>query len=193
VSLIDLGGKPFRSTPCRRLLSSNRSCGLTLRFEPGRNISTLEKIILFFATGAGTGYSPIAPGTVGTLLAIPFSIALNRTASISLPIALLTLLAFIGVATWFCEKGEAILGEKDSGKIVIDEIAGFLLANFCSPLRLGPVFAAFFLFRLFDIIKPFPARRAEQIPGGLGVISDDLVAGLYAFLILRLLIFGNIP
>lgn len=96
------------------------------------------------------------------------------------------------MAAWFCEKGEAILGEKDSGKIVIDEMAGFLLANFLVPLKPGPLLAAFFLFRLFDIIKPFPARRAERLSGGFGVILDDLVAGVYTFFILHLLVFGNI-
>jgi phosphatidylglycerophosphatase A len=96
------------------------------------------------------------------------------------------------MATWFCEKGETILGEKDCGKIVIDEIAGFLLANFLLPVRLGPLLAAFFLFRLFDIIKPFPARQVERLSGGLGVILDDLVAGVYTLLILHLLVFGNI-
>lgn len=84
------------------------------------------------------------------------------------------------------------MGEKDSGKIVIDEMAGFLLANFLAPVRLVPTIAAFLLFRLFDIIKPFPARRAERLSGGFGVILDDLVAGVYTFFILHLLVFGNI-
>ena len=143
--------------------------------------------ILFFATGAGAGYFPWLPGTAGTLLAIPLSLALNRMATTSLALSLLTLTAFIATATWFCKKGEEILLEKDSPRIVIDEIAGFLLADFLSPAELKPMTAAFILFRFFDIIKPFPARRAEQIQGGLGVILDDLVAGLYTFLTLRLL------
>ena len=92
-------------------------------------------------------------------------------------------------AGWFCQKGEEILQEKDSPKIVIDEIAGFLLANFLSPFEFKPLALAFLLFRFFDIMKMFPGARVEQIEGGVGVILDDLVAGFYTFLILRLLFF----
>ena len=143
-------------------------------------------------TGAGAGYFPWFPGTAGTLVAIPLSLGLNRIAGASLPLSLLTLSAFVVIATWFCDKGEEIFQEKDCRRIVIDEIAGFLLANFFSPAELKPVALAFLLFRLFDIIKPFPAARAEKISGGLGVILDDLIAGLYAFMILRLLFFWGL-
>lgn len=95
------------------------------------------------------------------------------------------------VAAWFCQKGEEIFHAKDCPKIVIDEIAGFLLANFLSPPGLIPTVLAFLLFRFFDITKVFPADRAQQIPGGIGVILDDLIAGLYTFFILRLLIFWS--
>jgi phosphatidylglycerophosphatase A len=144
-------------------------------------------IILFFATGAGAGYSPFFPGTIGTLVAIPFSFGLNFMAAASIPLALLSLVSFILIAWWFCHKGEEIFQKKDCRKIVIDEIAGFLLANFLSPPGVKVTATAFFLFRFFDIIKPFPAGRAQRIPGGAGVISDDLIAGLYAFVVLRLL------
>lgn len=148
--------------------------------------------ILFFATGAGTGYFPWFPGTVGSLLAIPISLALNQMAARSFSLSLLTLATFLVVAAWFCRKGEEILDEKDSRKIVIDEIAGFLCANFLSPAGLKPTAAAFILFRFFDIIKVFPANRAEKVEGGVGVILDDLVAALYTFLILRLLFLGGL-
>lgn len=95
-------------------------------------------------------------------------------------------------ATWFCQKGEEIFAEKDPPRIVIDEVAGFLLANFLSPAGFYPTAAAFLLFRFFDIMKVSPGGRAQQIQGGVGVILDDLVAGLYTFLILRLLIFWNL-
>ncbi|MEK7341310.1 MAG: phosphatidylglycerophosphatase A [Candidatus Binatota bacterium] len=144
------------------------------------------------ATGAGVGYFPWFPGTAGTLLAIPLSLALNRIAAAALPLSLLTLAAFIVGATWFCQKGEEIFAEKDPPRIVIDEIAGFLLANFLSPAGFYPTAAAFLLFRFFDIMKVFPGGRAQQIQGGVGVILDDLIAGLYTFLILRLLIFWSL-
>jgi phosphatidylglycerophosphatase A len=149
----------------------------------------LRQIILFFATGAGTGYIPWFPGSAGTLLAIPLSLGLNRIAGVSLPLALLTLAAFFGLATWLCHEAEAILQEKDCRRIVIDEVAGFLLANLFAPPEFKPVASAFILFRFFDIIKIFPAGRAEKISGGLGVILDDLIAGLYALTIVRLLLF----
>lgn len=138
------------------------------------------------------GYLPWFPGTAGTLLAIPLALALNRIAAASLPLSLLTLAAFIVGATWFCQKGEEIFAEKDPPRIVIDEIAGFLLASFLSPAGFYPMAAAFLLFRFFDIMKVFPGGRAQQIQGGVGVILDDLIAGLYTFLILRLLIFWSL-
>lgn len=143
-------------------------------------------------TGAGAGYLPWLPGTAGTLVAVPFSLALNRIASASLPLALLSLGAFFLVAVWLADKGEEFFREKDSPRIVIDEMAGFVLANFASPPQWKAMAAAFILFRLFDIIKLFPAGQAEKIPGGVGVVLDDLIAGLYTFMILRLLLFGGL-
>jgi phosphatidylglycerophosphatase A len=121
-------------------------------------------------------------------VAIPLSLGLNYVAAGSLPWALLILIAFGTVATWLCNQGEEIFRQKDCSRIVIDEIAGFLLANFAAPARIKFTLLAFLLFRFFDIIKPFPAARAERIRGGLGVILDDLIAGLYTFVILRLLL-----
>jgi phosphatidylglycerophosphatase A len=155
---------------------------------PPRLRPNLQRIISFLVTGAGAGYFPRAPGTAGTVAAIPLSLALNRIADSSLPLALLTFAAFVITAAWLCQRGEEIFRQKDSSKIVVDEIAGFLLANFAAPARLWPIIFAFLLFRFFDIIKPFPAARAEKISGGLGVIADDLIAGLYTFVILRLLL-----
>jgi phosphatidylglycerophosphatase A len=143
---------------------------------------------LSVATGLGAGYFPLFPGTAGSAAAIPLSLGLNRLSGISMPLAALCLLAFIAAAWWFCHKAEEILQEKDSKRIVIDEMAGFLLANFVFPAGLKTTAAAFVLFRLFDIIKPFPAGRAERLRGGAGIIADDLIAGLYAFLFLRLLL-----
>lgn len=143
-------------------------------------------------TGFGAGYSPWVPGTAGTLAAVPFSLALNRLASTSLLLAILTLIAFAFAAVWLAQKGEEIFLEKDSRRIVVDEMAGFLLANFLSPPQLKPTVAAFILFRIFDIIKLFPAGPAERMPGGLGVVLDDIIAGLYAFVIVQMLLYGGL-
>jgi len=130
---------------------------------------------------------PWLPGTAGTVVAIPFSLALNRIALFSFPLAVITLVGFAFCAGWLCQMAEGILQKKDSPKIVIDEIAGFLLANFLSPEAPLPIVAAFILFRFFDIIKLFPAARMEKLPGGAGVIADDLIAGCYALVAVRLL------
>lgn len=143
-------------------------------------------------TGAGAGYFPRLPGTAGTLVAVPVSLAFNRIATASLPLALLTLGVFFVVAVWLADKGEEIFREKDSPKIVIDEMAGFVLANFLAPPQFPALGVAFLVFRFFDIIKLFPAARAEKMAGGLGVVLDDLIAGLYTFLILRLLFFWGV-
>ncbi len=111
---------------------------------------------------------------------------LNRLAADSLPLALLTLATVIAVAFWSADKAEAIFGEKDAPRIVVDEIAGFMLANFAAPETFAAIAAAFILFRFFDIIKPYPARRAERMGGGIGVVLDDLVAAVYSLLLARL-------
>ena len=156
-----------------------------------RPIPKPKRVILFLVTGAGAGYFPWFPGTAGTLVAVPLSLALNRIASTSLSLALLTLAAFVATAVWLATKGEEMFHEKDSPRIVIDEIAGFLLGDFLSPAEFAPGAAAFILFRFFDIIKPYPAGRAEKISGGLGVVMDDLIAGLYTFVILRVLLYAG--
>lgn len=160
------------------------------RYPPSRFQRT---VVILFATGVGTGYSPWFPGTVATFfVAIPLSLAFNRIAALSVPLLLLTLAGFIFFSLWVADVAERIFRQKDPGRIVIDEIAGFLIANLFSPPDLAPTAAAFFLFRLFDIVKPFPADKAQAMEGGMGVVLDDLIAGLYTFLILRLLFFWGL-
>ena len=89
--------------------------------------------------------------------------------------------------TWAAQQAERVLGVKDPGAIVIDEVAGMTLAVLAFPLTLSTLAVGFLLFRLFDVTKPFPARASERAPGGLGVMVDDLIAGLYAAIVLGLL------
>jgi phosphatidylglycerophosphatase A len=145
-----------------------------------------RQIVLLAATGAGIGYLPWLPGTFGTCLAIPLSLALNQLAAHAPLSALIALLGFIACAIWLSGKAAAILGVKDPKVVVVDEIAGFLIANFLNRSSASSLILAFVLFRFFDIVKPFPARRAEKLPGGLGIVLDDIVAGLYALLVLSL-------
>jgi phosphatidylglycerophosphatase A len=128
------------------------------------------------------------PGTIGTLVAIPFSLGLNRVALSHFPLALLIVLGSICGAIWLSTQGAGILKQKDPQLIVIDEIVGFVVANFLAPPRLTALLWAFLLFRLFDIIKVFPTNRLERLPGGAGIVLDDVMAGLYTFISLRLLL-----
>ena len=147
-----------------------------------------QTAILFLVTGAGAGYFPWFPGTIGTLVAVPLSLGLNRLALTYFPFALFTLVGSILCAIWLSTKGAAILKQKDPRTIVIDEIVGFLVANFFAPPRLLALIWAFLLFRFFDITKPFPADKLERLPGGSGIVLDDVMAGLYTLLSLRLLL-----
>lgn len=148
-------------------------------------------MILFLVTGAGAGYCPRMPGTIGTLMAIPLSVALNRIASTSLPLAFLLWLASVASAIALSTKGAEILGQKDPARIVVDEMAGFLTASFCAPPGIVPLALAFVLFRLFDIVKVYPASALEKLPGGTGIVLDDVAAGFYTLGIIQLLSFGG--
>ncbi len=145
-----------------------------------------NKFILFTASGAGAGYFPLFPGTIGTLVAIPISLALNRLASVAVWPALLALVLVVFCAIAIATRASQILRQKDPGLIVIDEVVGFLVANFHAPERLTPVILSFILFRFFDIAKIYPAGRLERLPGGSGIVLDDIMAGLYTVGIVQL-------
>jgi phosphatidylglycerophosphatase A len=150
--------------------------------------SLQRKWVLLCATAGGVGYTPIFPGTVGTLVAIPFSLGLNRLANLSLLLASLTLVVVIFCAIALAAKAAGLLGQKDPGIIVIDEIVGYSLANFSAPMTVPALLASFLLFRFFDIAKVFPASQLERLPGGAGIVLDDIMAGIYTFAIMRLLL-----
>ena len=146
----------------------------------------MKRFVILCATWGGTGFSPFASGTVGTLAAIPFYLALAR---LPLPLYLLTTVAFTLFACWVSGLAELVFAEKDSGKIVIDEVAGYLVTMIGVPLSWQAVVAGFFFFRLFDIVKPQPARWFDRsLKNGYGVVLDDIAAGLYACLGTHLLL-----
>jgi len=139
--------------------------------------------ILFIAEGAYVGRSPVAPGTVGTLVGVLLYFGI-RNAGSYLYISFIILLCLVG--TWAAGKAEIILGTKDSPSIVIDEIVGYLISMMVLPSTWGFVAAGFFLFRLFDIIKPWPLQGLQRIHGGVGVMLDDIGAGVYTNVILHI-------
>jgi phosphatidylglycerophosphatase A len=136
----------------------------------------LDRLALWIATGLGTGYAPLAPGTAGSALAVLILWAV--------PFTRLGLVAFLVLVTgggmWAAHRAERLIGTKDPGVIVIDEVAGMTLSVLALPLTLPVLAVAFLLFRVFDVLKPFPARASQALGGGLGVMLDDLIAGLYA-------------
>jgi len=143
----------------------------------------LERLAVAIATLAGAGRSPIIPGTAGTLAALPLAVA----AGLWLPLwgyALATL-AVAGIGVWAAGVAAPRLGAKDPGAVVVDEAAGLLVTLLGVPITWISVAGAFVLFRIMDILKPAPARRAESLPGGWGIMADDLIAGVYASLALR--------
>jgi len=146
------------------------------------------RIVLLFATGFGVGYLPRLPGTAGTLLAVPLSLGLNALPSTSLAIAVLTLAAAICCAIWLSTRAALILEQRDPPMIVIDEIVGFMVANFLAPHSVMLLGVAFLLFRIFDIVKVYPINKLQKLPGGAGIVLDDVMAGLYVFGILRLVL-----
>ena len=128
---------------------------------------------------------PKAPGTFGTLAAIPLAIVINYLGAIY---GFVALVVFVAGAVFTSELSRKLLGREDPPEIVIDEAAGFSLTLFLLPLSWFSLSLGFLLFRLFDISKPFPIRRLEKIKGGFGIVLDDLVAGIYANLVLRILL-----
>jgi len=142
----------------------------------------MKHFILMFATGFGAGYSPIAPGTLGTLVAIPIYYFLSE---IPFPLYEITLTGFFFLAVWVSEKTEAVLGKKDDSRIVIDEMMGFFITMLWVTKTPLFILVGFILFRFFDIFKPFPIRRFEKVRGGFGVVLDDVMAGIFANVILR--------
>ena len=149
-------------------------------------------ITLFLATGLGLGYLPKAPGTWGSLLGVMLALAASfSSAFLPLLLGLVLVVSLAGV--WAAGRAAAHLGRKDPQIVVVDEVSGQLisylglaLTSASFALNWQYLLTGFILFRVFDIWKPFPARRAESLPGGLGIMADDWVAGLYAGLVLAL-------
>ncbi|MBI3797287.1 MAG: phosphatidylglycerophosphatase A [Deltaproteobacteria bacterium] len=149
----------------------------------------MRALILFLATGAYSGYAPVASGTVGSLVALPLIFLSAQLLHVSAVLQICALVLAIAGACWVAGAAEAYLDEHDSGKIVVDEIVGFLTATALLDLTFPRLIVAFFLFRLFDILKPPPARYFDQhVSGGVGVVLDDVCAGIYANLIVRVLL-----
>ncbi|MCP4681956.1 MAG: phosphatidylglycerophosphatase A [Desulfobacterales bacterium] len=135
------------------------------------------KIALIISTWFGTGLLPGPTGTYGTIAAVPLVLCLN---GLGMVWRISSLMLLIMLAVWAAGLAEDILEQDDPSEVVIDEVAGFLFAMFL----LGPGWPAlclgFIFFRFFDVVKPYPIKKLEKIKGGLGIVMDDILAGLYA-------------
>jgi len=146
-----------------------------------------KAVIIFIAEGGYAGKSPFAPGTAGTVVGVLLYLLIRDLH----PAAYLVICVFVTLlGTWAAGHAEEILGKKDASPIVIDEIAGYLVSMFLVPQGWLFVIAGFFLFRLFDIIKPYPLMRIQDLHGGWGVMLDDIGAGIYSNIVLQAVIFA---
>ncbi len=137
----------------------------------------------FVALGAGLGLAPKAPGTAGTLLGIPLLLLMPH--SLWAYMAVLFVLFVVGV--WCCDVCAKHLGVHDHGGIVWDEVVGYLLTMAALPRSIAWIVAGFIVFRLFDVLKPWPISWVDrQVHGGLGIMLDDVLAALFAWIVLQL-------
>ncbi|MFU8819778.1 MAG: phosphatidylglycerophosphatase A [Desulfurivibrio sp.] len=147
----------------------------------------MDKLVMLLATGFGLGRLPKAPGTWGTLAAFPIQLALLTLAPLTYALALAAIFILAVVVAGMAEK---ILDRPDPGMVVIDEIIGMLIALIAVPATPLAWLAAFLFFRFFDILKPWPIRLIDQrCHGGLGIVLDDILAGLYALACTHLLLY----
>ncbi len=146
-----------------------------------------EKGILFIATGFGLGRIPVAPGTFGTLSGLPLIGIMVWLSRASTPGAVaLFIVSMILCTVWISQKAEMLMGHKDPGAVVIDEMAGFCVTMTLVPVTLFTLAAGFIVFRCFDILKPFPIRWFEKnFSGGAGIVLDDIMAGVLAAFLLK--------
>ena len=145
-----------------------------------------DGLLVFVASGGFAGYIPVAPGTFGTLVAVPLAVPFAWLHSAQPLHYVLALLTMIGSACWVAGRAEEVFGEHDARRIVIDEIVGYLVAMSFLPPTVPVLASAFVLFRLFDVLKPFPASWLDRnLAGGGGVVLDDVAAGVYAAFVLH--------
>jgi len=148
----------------------------------------VTRLAVFVATVGYSGYFPVAPGTVGSAAGLVAYLLVWWSRSMAVEIGLILLLFAAGV--WAGTIAERYFGGIDPGPIVIDEVVGMLITLAFIPVGLTGAVAGFVLFRVFDVVKPYPARRFERLHGGLGVMADDAMAAIYANVTLRIVLWA---
>ena len=149
---------------------------------------TIKTPMQFLASGFGSGCAPVAPGTFGTLAAIPIWILLSFLSPITY--AILVVAIFV-LGCYVSEKASQEMGVHDHGGIVIDEFVGYFITMFLVPLSWVNILLGFILFRIFDVLKPWPIKVLDrQVKGGFGIMIDDVLAGFMALVCMHLLLWG---
>ena len=141
---------------------------------------------LFVATCGYIGYVPIAPGTFGSAVGLALFALIRWSGSSAIELGVIVLLFVLGV--WSGNAAEKHFGRVDPGPVVLDEVAGMLITLALLPVNIYGAIVGFLIFRLFDVVKPWPANRLEALPGGLGMMADDAMAGIYGNVAMRVLI-----
>lgn len=156
---------------------------------PGLQMTTpsvRSRAAVALASFVYVGFAPFAPGTVGSAAALLLFLPVRWAGSLALELAVVALVTVVGV--WAATDAEKALGVEDPGPVVIDEVAGMLVSLLFLPASWAVIAAAFLAFRIFDVIKPWPCNRLERLHGGLGIMADDLMAGVYANLVVQALV-----
>src|SRR5215204_122326 len=144
----------------------------------------MKQLSVFVASVGYVGFFPIAPGTAGSLAALALYAFVRWVGVPAFELGMIVAVFAIGI--WAASGTEVALGRKDPGVVVIDEVLGMLITLALLPVSMAGVALGFLLFRVLDVVKPSPAAQLEHLHGGLGIMADDAVAGLYSHLLLRL-------
>jgi len=149
----------------------------------------VRTLVIVLATAGGAGYAPVASGTVGSLVALPIVPWIARVRDGSWPLGVALVVGIAALAIWTAGRAEVVFGCKDHSRIVIDEVAGMATAALFVPATWTAAVVVFVVFRVFDVLKPYPAGLIDRRGrGGFGVVGDDLVAGAYAGIVTRVML-----
>jgi len=143
----------------------------------------MRRVGVFVATCGYLGYVPFAPGTFGSAAGVALFYLVRGTGSIGVELAVIVALFAIGI--WSATQAEQHFGGVDPSAVVMDEVVGMLITLALLPLNATGVFVGFLVFRVLDVVKPWPSAGFEKLPGGLGVMADDGMAAIYGNLIMR--------
>ena len=143
----------------------------------------MNQLALLVASFGYVGFFPFAPGTAGSLAALALFAVVRWVGVPAFEVGVILAVLVLGI--WSANGAERALGRKDPGQVVIDEVLGMLITLALLPVSLAGVFVGFLLFRFFDVLKPYPTGRLENLPGVYGIMLDDAMAGVYSYLVLR--------